>query len=316
MKSVLHIDSNHEVLAHGLSQLGYENTFDYTSSSEKILQQWPGYTGLVVRSRFTINRSFIDRATGLKWIGRVGAGLENIDVAYAQSKGVAVIAAPEGNRGAVAEHALGMLLSMTNKLCAADRSVRAGIWDREGHRGFEIAGKTIGIVGYGVMGHAFAQVLSGFGCRVICTDIKPGLTDSWAEQIPLAEFLEQVDVLSLHLPQAQDTDHWLNAQRIDQIAKPFWLINTGRGKTVDTHAVLEALDRGQILGAALDVLEFEPSSFEGLFQGPNPHPTLVRLVHHPKVLLSPHVGGWSAESHVKLAQTIVDKVAAWEKNSP
>lgn len=313
MKSALHIDSNHEVLAQGLSQLGYAHTFDYSSSAEEILQGWKGYTGLVVRSRFSINADFIDRAHGLKWIGRVGAGLENIDVAYAQSKGIAVIAAPEGNRTAVGEHALGMLLAMTNKLCAADRSVRQGIWDREGHRGFEIAGKTIGIVGYGVMGHAFAQVLRGFDCQVICTDIKPGLTDAWAEQLPLAEFLSRVDVLSLHLPQAPDTDHWLNAERIDQIAKPFWLINTGRGKTVDTQAVLDALDQGKILGAGLDVLEFEPSSFEGLFPGKSSHPTLARLVKHPKVLLSPHVGGWSAESHVKLAQTIVDKVAHWEK---
>ena len=250
----------------------------------------------------------MDKATNLKFIGRVGAGLENIDVDYATQKGIHLISAPEGNQNAVGEHALGMLLSLFNKLNQADAEFRQGLWQREANRGVELDGKTVGIIGYGHMGKAFAKKLKGFDVEVLCYDIKLNVGDNNATQVALEEFQNRVEVVSLHTPQTPRTIGMINSEFIQKFSHPFWLINTARGRSVVTKDLVAALDSGQILGAGLDVLEYEKSSFEQLFSEAKIPKPLQDLMQFKQVLLSPHVAGWTVESHQKLAQTIVDKV--------
>lgn len=306
---ILHIDSNHELLINQLNDLGFTNHEDYTSSKDVIKSKIHQYDGFIIRSRFSIDKSFLDAATNLKFIGRVGAGLENIDCDYAKSKGITLIAAPEGNRNAVGEHSLGMLLSLFNKLNKADAQVRAGKWLREDNRGIELDGKTVGLIGYGNMGKAFAKKLRGFDCDVLCYDIKQNVGDANATQVNLLEFQEKVDVVSLHTPQTTLTINMINAKFINQCKKPFWLINTARGKSVVTIDLVAALKSGKILGAGLDVLEYEKASFETLFSSKLPE-AFQYLIASKNVLLTPHVGGWTKESKEKLAQTIVNKIKA------
>jgi len=199
--NVLHIDTNHELLANGLEALGCENHFDYTSSKNEIEKKINQYDGLIIRSRFAIDKSFLTKATNLKFIGRVGAGLENIDQNFAKEKEIQLFNAPEGNRNAVGEHALGMLLSLFNKLNKGHYEISNGKWDREGNRGLELEGKTVGIIGYGNMGKAFAKKLRGFDCEVLCYDIVGGVGDDDARQVGILEFQKKVDVVSLHTPQ-------------------------------------------------------------------------------------------------------------------
>jgi len=241
----------------------------------------------------------------------VGAGLESIDIPYAESKGIALIAAPEGNRNAVGEHALGMLLMLFNKLKQADAEVRAGQWNREKNRGLELEGKTVGLIGYGNMGNAFSKKLKGFDCEVLCYDIRPNLGNENATQVSLEELQQRADVLSLHTPWTPLTDKMVDTEFINGFKKPFWLINTARGKSVVTADLTAALKSGKILGAGLDVLEYEKLSFENLFtdteQMPEP---LQYLIQAENVVLTPHIAGWTVESKIKLAQTIVDKILA------
>lgn len=307
-KKVLHIDSNHPLMIAQLAELGYENVENYTASKSKIEETIHEYEGVIIRSRFSIDKTFLDKATSLRFIGRVGAGLENIDCAYAESKGIALIAAPEGNRTAVGEHALGMLLTLMNKLNLVNQEVRQGIWIREGNRGYEIEGKTVGIIGYGNMGNAFAKRLQGFDCDVIFYDIKEGLENQYAKQVSLQELQERADILSLHTPQTLETMHLINAELINGFKKPFWFINTARGKSANTHDVVEALQSGKIRGAALDVLEYEKSSFENMFSDNALPEPMQYLIQANNVLLSPHIAGWTFESKEKLAQVIIDKI--------
>ncbi|MBB1150924.1 hydroxyacid dehydrogenase [Myroides sp. NP-2] len=307
-KKILHLDSNHPLMLEQLAAMGYTNVEDYTSSKEEIEQSIHEYEGIILRSRFKIDASFLEKATQLKFIGRVGAGVENIDGEYAASKGIALIAAPEGNQTAVGEHALGMLLTLFNKLHLVDQEVRQGIWIREGNRGVEIEGKTVGIIGYGHMGNAFAKRLQGFDCEVIFYDIRNNLENQYAKQVSLAELQERADILSLHLPQTPETIHLINASFIQHMAKPFWLINTARGKAVHTPDLVDALESGKIRGAALDVLEYEKSSFENMFAEANLPQPLQYLIQSKRVLLSPHIAGWTIESKEKLAQIIVNKI--------
>ena len=289
--------------------MGYQNDEDYTSSKQAIEAKIQNYDGLILRSRFSIDKEFLDAAKNLKFIGRVGAGLENIDCDYAAQKGIHLIAAPEGNRNAVGEHALGMLLSLFNNLNKADQEVRSGKWLREDNRGIELDGKTIGIIGYGNMGKAFAKKLRGFEVEVICYDIKAHVGDDNAKQISLQEFQEKVDVVSLHTPQTPMTLDMINAEFINAFKKPFWFLNTARGKSVVTKDLVAALKSKKILGAGLDVLEYEKSSFEDLFTSEMPN-AFKYLIQAENVLLTPHVAGWTVESKEKLAQTIVDKIKA------
>ncbi|WP_372752883.1 2-hydroxyacid dehydrogenase [Mariniflexile sp.] len=306
---ILHLDTNHELLINQLNQLGFTNHEDYSSSKQEIEAKIQNYEGIILRSRFSIDKQFLDSATNLKFIGRVGAGLENIDCDYAEKKGITLIAAPEGNRNAVGEHALGMLLSLFNKLNKADQEVRTGKWLREANRGIELDGRTVGLIGYGNMGKAFAKKLRGFDVEVLCYDIKENVGDINAKQVTLKEFQEKVDVVSLHTPQTPLTLGMINSELIKGFKKPIWFINTARGKSVVTADLVSALKSGRVLGAGLDVLEYEKSSFEDMFTTTMPEP-FQYLIQAKNVLLTPHVAGWTVESKEKLAQTIVDKIEA------
>lgn len=308
---VLFLDTNHPYLIESLRNMGMTCDEDYHSSKEEIEAKIEGYDGIVIRSRFTIDRAFLDRARSLQFIARVGAGLENIDTLYAEKKGIHLLAAPEGNRNAVGEHALAMLLAMFNKLKKSDNEIRRGLWLREDNRGIELEGKTVGIIGYGNMGKAFARKLRGFDCEVLCYDILPDVGDENARQVEYEELFAKADVLSLHTPQTPLTRGLVNADYLDQFHKPIYLINTARGSAVVTDDLVQALKSGKVLGACLDVLEYEKASFENFFSEKNTLPEAFQyLIASDKVLLSPHVAGWTVESKFKLAETIVHKIAA------
>ena len=305
---ILHLDTNHPTLLKQLNAAGFENHEDYTSSKIEIEKIIHNYDGIIIRSRFSIDKHFLQQANKLKFIGRVGAGLENIDCRIAKSKNIELIAAPEGNRNAVGEHTLGMLLSLFNKLNKTDKEVKKGVWLREENRGVELDGKTIGIIGYGNMGKSFAKKLRGFDVEVLCYDIKPAVGDENCKQVSLGELKEKADVLSLHAPQTARTEKMINTSFINSFTKNFWLINTARGKSVVTKDLVLGLKSGKILGAGLDVLEYEKSSFENLFSKNLMPDAFKYLITAENVLLSPHVGGWTQESKEKLAQTIVAKI--------
>ncbi len=305
---VLHLDSNHPLLIEMLREAGFKNEENYKASKAEIEEIISEYNGIVIRSRFNIDRQFLDAGKNLKFIARVGAGLESIDTEYAEELGIALIAAPEGNRNAVGEQTLGMLLSLFNKLNKADREVKQGQWNREANRGTELDGKTVGIIGYGNMGNAFAKKLRGFDCNVLCYDLKDNVGNENAKQVSLKELQQQADVLSLHTPWTPLTDKMINTDFINSFSKPFWLINTARGKSVVTSDLVEALKSGKILGAGLDVLEYEKSSFETLFDSDNFPQALKELFEMDNVLLSPHVAGWTVESKIGLARTIAEKI--------
>lgn len=304
---ILHIDSNHPLLWEQLEQAGFQNEADFTSSKQEIEAKIENYHGIVIRSRFKIDKTFLDKATNLQFIARVGAGLESINCDYAIAKGIHLIAAPEGNANAVGEHAIGMILSLFNNLNKANNEVKSGQWKREANRGHELEGKTVGIIGYGNMGKSFAKKLRGFDVTVLCYDILPNKGDANATQVSLEELQERADVLSLHTPWIPETDKMINADFINQFKKPFWFINTARGNSVVTADLVEGLKSGKILGAGLDVLEYEKLSFETLFEGEKPA-AFEYLLHAENVLLTPHIAGWTFESHQKLAQTIVNKI--------
>ncbi len=305
---ILHLDKNHPLILAQLSELGFQNDEDYISSKEEIEAKINNYEGIVIRSRFDIDKAFLNAAKNLKFIARVGAGLESIDVDCAKNKNITLIAAPEGNRNAVSEHALGMLLSLFNKLNQADKEVKQGLWNREANRGVELDGKTVGLIGYGNMGKAFAKKLRGFDVEVLCYDIKENVGDQNAKQVSLEELQEKVDVLSLHIPWTPLTDKMVNKIFISSFKNPFWLLNTARGKCVVTGHLVQALKSGKILGAGLDVLEYEKSSFESLFSENHMPDALKELIQMDNVMLSPHIAGWTVESKEKLAQVIVDKI--------
>ena len=308
MMKILHLDENHPLLLEEFEKMGFENDLDYTSPREAILEKIGDYHGLVLRSRLPVDRALLERATSLRFIGRVGAGLENIDVDCARELGIFLAAAPEGNRDAVGEHALGMLLALFNKLCTANAEVRRGIWRREANRGLEVGGKTVGIIGYGNTGKAFAKRLRGFRAEVICYDILGGVGNEDARQVGILEFRKKADIVSLHVPQTPETTGMVDWEFIGAFHKPFWLLNTSRGNCVVTDHLVSALEEGKILGAGLDVLEYEKASFESLFRSEQVPPAFKYLVEAPNVLLSPHVAGWTVESKEKLARTIAEKV--------
>ncbi len=308
---VLHLDKNHPLILEQLQELGFTNEEDYTSSKEEVLQKIDAYDGIIIRSRFKLDQAFLSAAKNLKFIGRLGAGLENIDTEYASAQGIKLFSAPEGNRNAVGEHALGMLLSLFNKLNKADREVRNGKWLREENRGVELEGKTVGIIGYGNMGKSFAKKLMGFDVEVLCYDIQENVGDQFAKQVSLEEFQQKIEVLSLHTPLTETTNNMIDAKFINSFKNNFWFINTGRGQSVVTSDLVKALKSGKVLGAGLDVLEYEKTSFENLFTSPAQMPEAFQyLIKAENVLLSPHVAGWTVESKRKLAQVIVDKIKA------
>lgn len=307
---ILHIDSNNPILWQQLEEAGFENYADFKSSKEEIENKIQDYNGIVIRSRFKIDKTFLDKAVNLQFIARVGAGLESIDCEYAETKGIHLIAAPEGNRNAVAEHSLGVILSLFNNLNQADAEIKAGHWNRESNRGHELDGKTVGIIGYGNMGKAFAKKLRGFEVDVIFHDILENIGDENARQVSLQELQQEADVLSLHLPWTPETDKMVDTSFINAFAKPFWIVNTSRGKNIVTADLVEAMKSKKILGAGLDVLEYEKLSFETLFQDKNTPEAFQYLLEAKNALLTPHIAGWTFESHERLAQVIVDKIKA------
>lgn len=307
MKKVLFIDSVHPVLEERLTEAGFYCHHDYTSSYTDIQSKMGEYIGVVIRSRMPFDADMIASAKSLKFIARSGAGLENIDLDAALKAGIAVLNSPEGNKDAVGEHAIGMLLALFNQLKKADTEVRTGIWDREGNRGLELAGKTVGIIGYGHMGAAFAKKLSGFDCEILAYDkYKSGFGTDLVNEVNLETLKENADVISIHLPLSTETDSYVDEAFIHSCAKPFYLINTARGRHVKTSDLLSALTSGKVLGACLDVLEFETKSFDK----PESLPTeFLALAASDRVLLSPHVAGWTVESYKKLADFLADKIA-------
>ena len=274
---------------------------------ESLVRAAQGCEGLVVRSKVNIDRAFIDRVPSLRCIGRVGAGMETIDVEYAEAHGIRCLNSPEGNRDAVGEHAVGLLLALLNNIARADAEVRKGLWQREANRGYELGPQTVGIIGYGNMGQAFAKRLSGFGCRVIVYDKYKdfsGLKDIKVLR-SLAELQAEADVVSFHVPLTDETHHYLDTTFIDAMAKPFYLINTSRGAVVDTVALVAGLESGKVRGAALDVLEYENMQADGLGDVPE---CVHFLQRSPRTVLTPHVAGWTVESKYKLAAVLADKM--------
>ena len=312
--NIIHLDANHPLLVDQLESLGFNNFIDTESSKEEVEKKISIYDGVIIRSRFPIDKTFIDKAKNLKFIGRVGAGLETIDINYAKKKGIKLISAPEGNRNAVGEHNLGLLLGLLNKIRVADISVRNGKWLREPNRGIELEGKIIGLIGYGNMGKSFAQKLKGFDVEVLCYDIKNNVGDENAKQVTLNELKNSVEILSLHVPQTTDTIGMVNDSFISDFKNPFWLLNTARGNCVVSKDLVKALKEHKILGAGLDVLEFENSSFESLLLTKNISHEMDYLIKSNKVLLTPHIAGWTNESKMKLAQVIVEKIKEIYKN--
>ena len=308
---VLFIDSVHPVLREELESDGWKCDWHTTKTREEITKEIGNYEGIVIRSKFTMNRQMIDRSTKLKFIARSGAGLENIDVEYAKSKGIVVFNSPEGNRNAVGEQAIGMLLSLFQKLNKANKEVRSGIWDREGNRGVELKGKTVGIIGFGNMGKAFAQRLQGFECEGIAYDkYKEGFSSEWVEEVCEDEFFERSEIVSIHVPWTRENKHLVNSSWLSKFNKPIVFINSSRGAVVNTSDLLDAIDIGQVSSIGLDVLEFEGSSLECLdkLEDAEARSTLTRLLESPNAYLSPHVAGWTTESYIKLSSYLANKI--------
>ena len=308
MAQVAFLDTVHEVLWERLSAAGMECVHSERTTREEVLAgALSACTGIVLRSRLTVDGELLDALPALQWVARSGAGLDNIDIAEAKQRGVRVISSPEGNATAVGEHAVGQLLALLHKLMRADQHVRGGGWDREGHRGLELEARTVGIIGFGNMGRSFARCLRGFGCRVLAYDKHTSGFDGeyGVEECSLEAIRHRANVVSLHVPLTAETRGMVNARWLAEFAQPFFLLNTARGEVVNTEAVLDALDSGQLAGAALDVLEFEKRSLEGLAERPA---ALQRLLDHPITVLSPHVAGWSVESYFKLSNVLADKI--------
>jgi len=307
-KKILILDKNHPILRKSLESIGFQCDTDYTSSKEEIEKTIKHYTGIIIRSRFKIDSQFIDAATSLQFIARVGAGLESIDVVYASKKNIQLISAPEGNRNAVGEHTLALLLALFNKINKADNEIKNGRWLREANRGIELDGKTVGIIGYGNMGKSFAKKLCGFDVNVICFDIKKGVADENCQQVSLKQLQKEADVVSLHTPHNKESYKMVDTSFIQDFSKSFHLLNTARGSAIVTEDLVAALKNGKIAGAALDVLEYEKTSFENIFESHSLPIAFEYLINSNKVILTPHVAGWTEESTIKLAQTIVDKI--------
>ena len=311
MKEVVFIDTVHPILWERLQKAGYKcidaTEFDAVESQKMALFAF----GIVIRSRFKLDEHFLGNLKSLRFIARSGAGMENIDVKYCANRGIQLFNAPEGNRNAVAEHALGMLLNLFRNIKNGDLEVRKGIWDREKNRGIEIDGKTIGIIGFGNNGSAFAKKLSGFDVRILAYDKYNKVNAlGQVEETNMEQIFQEADVVSFHIPQNEETIYLANKHFFSSFKKPVYIINIARGKIVNTQDLLTAIDQGKVLGACLDVLEFEHSSFYKVEK----NPILTSLLNHPKILLSPHVAGWTQESYFLLSDVLADKILTADFN--
>ncbi len=306
---VLFADSNHPVLHESLSKAGFECHLLWDLNAVELIERLPEYEVLVIRSKFKLHAALLEKCPRLKCIGRVGAGMENIDVRYATSKGIKCLSVPEGNRDAVAEHAIGMLLMLMNNLKKADEEVRKGQWIRAANRGTEIMGKTIGVIGYGNTGKALASKLSGFGCKILAYDkYLTNFGNEFVEACSMTDIFEKCDVVSLHLPLTQETRQFANSAFFKSFKKDIYFINTARGECLNTAELLPLLDTGKVKGACLDVLEFESSSFENTTAMESE--VFQSLIKSDKVILSPHIAGWTHESNYKMSEILANKIIA------
>ncbi|MCB0661216.1 MAG: hydroxyacid dehydrogenase [Saprospiraceae bacterium] len=305
---VLFTDQTHECLPEALTAAGYECVFRFKGQKNEVMAELKDYVGLVCKSRILIDRDFLKAGTNLKFVARAGVGTEHIDLGAAEEFGIIVLKSPEGSKDAVGEHALGLLLGLMNNLMRAHLQIQNSQWIRKPNTGVEIKGKTVGILGYGNMGQAFAQRLCGFECKVIAYDkYRENYGDHNAKAVSLEELFENSDILSIHIPYDEVNHYFINKAFLESFKKNIWLVNTGRGLTLQTEDLVACLKSGKVLGAALDVLEYEEMSFDAFTFENIPEP-LQYLLDAPNVVLAPHIAGWSEESYRGHASVLAEKI--------
>lgn len=311
---ILLADKNHEILEHILAENQLQYDAFWNLSADELIKILPQYDGLVIRSKFKLTKAILSECKKLKVIGRVGAGMENIDVAFANEQKIKCVSAPEGNRTAVGEHALGMLLMLLNNLKKADAEVRIGKWLRAENRGYEMEGKTIAIIGYGQMGSSFAEKLRGFNLKVLALDkYKNNYGNEFVTEAELGTIFNEADIVSLHLPLTEETYHYANEHFFNSFKKPIYIVNTARGKCLQTSALVEAMKSGKVKGACIDVLEYESTSFEEIDFSELPE-DYKYLLNSDKVILTPHIAGWTHESNYKMSKIIAEGIVKYLAN--
>ena len=303
---ILHLDTTHPFLGKELEKIGFKNYYDFKTIKSDL--KISDFFGIIIRSRISIDKDFIDKCKNLKFIARIGSGIENIDVDYAKQKGIQIISTPEGNSNAVGEHALGMLLSILNNINSSNSEVKKGIWNRESNRGIELKNKTVGLIGYGNTGKSFAKKLIGFDVNTIFYDIKKIEKDNYANPVSLNYLKDNSDIISLHISMTEESIGLINKNFIESCAKPFWLINTSRGSCIIINDLVKGLKDGKVLGAGLDVIAFEKKSFEKLTVHENDQSNLNYLNSSNNVILTPHIAGWTQESKIRLVKIALEKI--------
>jgi len=303
---ILHLDTTHPFLGKELEKIGFTNYYDFKTIKSEL--KISDFFGIIIRSRISIDKNFIDKCKNLKFIARIGSGIENIDVDYAKQKGIQIISTPEGNSNAVGEHALGMLLSILNNINSSNTEVKKGIWNRESNRGIELKNKTVGLIGYGNTGKSFAKKLIGFDVNTIYYDIKKIEKDNYANPVSLNYLKDNSDIISLHVSMTEESIGLINKNFIESCAKPFWLINTSRGSCIIINDLVKGLKDGKVLGAGLDVIAFEKKSFEKLTVNENDQSNLNYLNSSNNVILTPHIAGWTQESKIRLVKIALEKI--------
>ena len=303
---ILHLDTTHPFLGKELEKIGFTNYYDFKTIKSDL--KISDFFGIIIRSRISIDKNFIDKCKNLKFIARIGSGIENIDVDYAKQKGIQIISTPEGNSNAVGEHALGMLLSILNNINSSNTEVKKGIWNRESNRGIELKNKTVGLIGYGNTGKSFAKKLIGFDVNTIFYDIKKIKKDNYANPVSLNYLKDNSDIISLHVSMTEESIGLINKNFIESCAKPFWLINTSRGSCIIINDLVKGLKDGKVLGAGLDVIAFEKNSFEKLIVNENDQSNLNYLNSSNNVILTPHIAGWTQESKIGLVKIALEKI--------
>ncbi len=305
-KKILIVDDMYSDIVHELQKIGYQISYKPDIDRPAIIDIVDEYDGIIIRSKTQLDAEILEKAKNLRFIARAGAGMDNIDKSYCLSAGISLINAPEGNRDALGEHAVGLLLCLLNKIHTADREVRNQVWDRDNNRGVEIQGKTIGIIGYGNMGKSFAARLAGFGCRIMAYDkYKSGFGNGPVEEVGLEKIFEETEILSFHVPLTEETRGLYDESFFRKFRRNIFVINTARGQILPLKDLVRLLEEGKILGACLDVLENEKmNSFSDVEAG-----LFKRLVAFPNVVITPHVGGWSFESYQKINNALINKIS-------